>query len=165
MSSIKVEGMEEYLRLLDLNYTRLRSICGRSVHPGARIIANDCKNRIAGLVVDNDGHHGGKRRGPTQAQKDGLIESLGIAKLKNKAGSFDVKLGFDGYNGTVTKRWPKGQPNAMVARSVNKGTSFMVAQPFMDQSIEACRSPVEDKIEEQFYKELERLWGKYFDKH
>lgn len=163
MSSIKVEGMEEYLRLLDLNDRRLRNMCGRSVYPGAKIIGNDCKRRIGSLLVDV-GHHGNRKRYISQAQKDGLIESLGIAKMRQKGGSFDVKLGFDGYNGVVTKKWPKGQPNAMIARSVNKGTSFMAAQPFMDRSIEACRHPVEQKIEEQFYKELEKLWGRYFNR-
>lgn len=166
MSSIKVEGMEDYLRLLDLTNAKLRSICGRSIYPGAKIIAQDCKRRIQNLHVDTS--YFGKwsyRLGITNKQKEGLSDSMGIARIRRKGGSFDVKLGFDGYNKIKTKTYPKGQPNAMIARSVNKGTSFMKAQPFMDQSIEACRKPVEDKIEEQFYKELERLWGKWFDKH
>ena len=52
----------------------------------------------------------------------------------------------------------------MIARSLNKGTSFMEAQPFMDQTIDAARHPVEDRIEQQFYKELENLWGRYFER-
>lgn len=165
MSSIKVEGMEEYLRLLDLSQTKLKTLCGRSIHPGAGLIYKDCRKRINGLATEKGGHHGNTKRRLTEAQREGLAKSLGIAKLRNKRGTFDVKLGFDGYNSVVTKRWPNGQPNAMIARSVNKGTSFMPAQPFMDRSIEACRHPVEEKIEEQFYKELEKLWGKWFDKH
>ena len=162
MSAIKVEGMEEYLRLLDLNYKQLERMCGRSLYPGAKVIANDCKKRLQNLRTDDTyaAYHGGFKRGLTRRQKTGLIESLGIAKIRRKGGGFDVKLGFDGYNDVVTDRWPKGQPNMMIARSVNKGTSFMEAQPFMDQCIEAKRAEVEEAIEQQFYKEL----GKYWDR-
>ena len=169
MSHIRVEGMEEYLSLLDLNYKQLERICGRSIYPGAGYIYKECRKRLEAVRTDDHlfkfaEQYGRKRRGITTRQKQGLIESLGIAPLMNKRGGvFDVKLGFDGYNDIVSTKYPKGQPNAMIARSLNKGTSFMEAQPFMDQTIEAARHPVEDKIEAQFYKELERLWGRYFN--
>lgn len=170
MSHIRVEGMEEYLRLLDLNYKQLERICGRSIYPGAGYIYKECRRRLENIRTDDHlfkfaEQYNRKRRGITSRQKRGLIESLGIAPLRHKNGGIvDVKLGFDGYNDIVTNKFPKGQPNAMIARSLNKGTSFMEAQPFMDQTIEAARHPVEDKIEQQFYKELEKLWGRYFER-
>lgn len=168
MSHIRVEGMEEYLALLDLNYKQLERICGRSIYPGAGLAYKECRRRIENLRTDDHlfkfaEQYGRKRRGLTTRQKQGLIESLGIAKLRHVGGSLDVKLGFDGYNDIVSERWDKGQPNAMIARSVNNGTSFMEAQPFMDQTIEAIRHTAENKIEQQFYKELQKIWDKYFD--
>lgn len=171
MSFIKVEGMEEYLRLLDLNERQLTRICGRSVYPGAGLAYKECKKRLQAVRTDDHlfkfaEQYNRQRKGITTRQKNGLIESLGIAPLKRKSGGiYDVKLGFDGYNDIVSPKYPKGQPNAMIARSLNKGTSFMESQPFMDQTIEAVRHPAEDAIEEQFYKELEKLWDKYFDRH
>ena len=170
MSAIEVEGMEEYLALLDLNYKQMDRICGRSIYPGAKLISDDCKKRLINLKTDDSlfsvaTKYGRMLKGPTKRQKQGLIESMGIASMRKRGGTFDVKLGFDGYNDVPSTSSKKGtQPNAMIARSVNKGTSFMHAQPFMDQSIDACRKPVEDKIEEQFYKELERLWDRYYSK-
>ena len=32
----------------------------------------------------------------------------------------NVKLGFDGYNGMKTKKYPKGQPNVLLARSIKR---------------------------------------------
>lgn len=170
MSAIEVEGMEEYLALLDLNYKQMDRICGRSIYPGAKLIANDCKKRLINLQTDDSlfsiaSKYDRLLRGPTKRQKQGLIESMGIASMRKHGGTFDVKLGFDGYNDVPSTTAKKGfQPNALIARSVNKGTSFMVAQPFMDQSIEVCRKPVEGAIEEQFYKELEKIWDKYFSR-
>lgn len=168
MSHIRVEGMEEYLSLLDLNYKQLERICGRSIYPGAGYIYKECRKRLEAVRTDDhlfkfSEQYGRKRKGITTRQKQGLIESLGIAPLKHKSGGIvDVKLGFDGYNDIVSSRWRKGQPNAMIARSLNAGTSFMEAQPFMDQTVDAARHPVENKIEQQFYKELEKLWDRYF---
>ena len=170
MSHIKVEGMEEYLHLLQLNYKQMRNICGRSIYPGAGMVWKDCRRRIQNLRTDDHlfkfaEQYGRKRKGLTSRQKKGLYDSVGIAPLKHKNGGiYDVKIGFDGYNDIVSHRWPKGQPNAMIARSVNIGTSFMEAQPFMDECVDAMRHPVEDRIEEQFYTELERLWGRYFSR-
>lgn len=170
MSAIKVEGMEEYLRLLDLNYKQLERICGRSVYPGAGLAYKECRKRLEAVRTDDtlfrfSEKYGRMRRGITTRQKQALIESLGIASLRQKGGAFDVKLGFDGYNDIVSDRWKNGQPNAMIARSLNAGTSFMEAQPFMDQTIEAVRHPAEQKIEQQFYKELQKLYDRYFDMH
>lgn len=165
MAIIKVEGFSEFLGMLDLTYTQTKRICGRSIHPGAKIVANECKKRLENLKTDDTlfritEKFGDLRHGPTKRQKAALIESMGIAKLRPYRDGYDVKLGFDGYNDIVSSRWPKGQPNAMIARSVNKGTSFMEAQPFMDQSVEVSRLKAMKAIEEQFDKEIINIWGK-----
>lgn len=83
---------------------------------------------------------------------------MGIARIRENSTGWNVKVGFDGYNKIVTKRWPKGQPNAMIARSINSGTSFMIKYPFMDQTVRANEARVVDRIEEEFSKELEKVW-------
>ena len=93
---------------------------------------------------------------------------MGIAKMKRKEGGvFDVKLGFDGYNEVKTKKYPNGQPNAMIARSINSGSSYMRRQPFMDMTIRVSKDRAEAAIEKKFNEELERFWsrqggGKFF---
>lgn len=77
---------------------------------------------------------------------------MGLAPLKKKQDGWDVKLGFDGYNDIKSSKWKKGQPNAMVARAVNKGTSYMVAQPYMDRTIVATEYKADKAIEEEFIK-------------
>lgn len=60
--------------------------------------------------------------------------------MRDDDGYYNVKIGFDGYNSIRTKRWPKGQPNAMVARSVIRGTSFMAANNFMASAVRKARA-------------------------
>ena len=89
-----------------------------------------------------------------------MIESYGIAKIRKNKFGYNVKCGFDGYNDIVSKRWPNGQPNAMIARSINKGTSFMEAQPFMDTAVSSAEGATVEAMKNQFDHEIEKIWNK-----
>lgn len=160
MPRIELKGFKQYIELLDITAAQANRMVKKSVYPGAKIVANQCKKEIRSLVTDEDRSHGRMRNGPTKADVVGLINSLGIAKGRyNSDGTYDVKLGFDGYNElTKSKRHPKGLPNMMVARSVNSGTSFMKAQPFMEKTIRLTERDAVNAMSDQFDKELERIW-------
>lgn len=162
MAKIELTGIEKYVELLITTETQTKNMLGRSLHPGAKVVSDECKRRLENLRTDDSlfKYHA-YRSGPTSRQKRGLIESMGIARMRVHGGTYDVKLGFDGYNGipaNLPGRKAKVQANAMVARSVNKGTSFMKPQPFMDQTIIAKKAEAEKVIGEQFDKELAKYW-------
>ena len=50
---------------------------------------------------------------------------MGISPIKHDGDYINAKVGFDGYGSIPTKKYPKGVPNQLVARSVNSGTSFL----------------------------------------
>lgn len=161
MAEIKVEGMEQFIELLIATEKQTDRIIGRSIYPGAKIVAEKCKDCMKLFIVTETGKHAHKAHYPTPKQLEGLIESMGIAKILRKfGGTFDVKLGFDGYNKVKTKKHPTGQPNAMIARSINSGSSYMIRQPFMDQTIRLSKDKAEAIIGEQFDKELEKFWSR-----
>ena len=85
------------------------------------------------------------------------MESFGIAKMQDDHGFRNVKIGFDGYNEVKTKSFPNGQPNVMVARIFNSGTSFSSKQPFFDKAVRATRSTAKQKMIEVAEKELEKI--------
>ena len=177
MAQITVDGLAEYIELLMMTEKQTDRICGRSLYPGAKIIANECKKQINALVVDNTlfawNPH---RRGITGGWKKALQESMGIASMRRDRDGYNVKLGFDGYSDIRENRgYVDGKaitvynsnknpehrvPNAVIARTTNKGSSNLPAQPFMDRTIEVSRDKVEQAIMEQFSKELEKLWSK-----
>lgn len=151
------ETVREYLNLLRGALEKRKQLFTRSIKPGADIVADYCKGKLLDLKTDDtffkfSQQYNHPRRGPTKRQKAGLVESMGLAPIQKKPDGWDVKLGFDGYNDIVSERWPKGQPNAMIARSVNKGTSFMVAQPFMDKTVSVTTAKANKAIEEEFIK-------------
>lgn len=157
MANMKWQGLEEY----ELQLTRIRDASpeciGEAIHEGAGIIADAVRENINAIPVDNRFVRKGQMlTGISQPQKDGLLESFGIAPMQDDNGYINVKLGFDGYNGVKTKSYPNGQPNSVIARSVNAGTSFRVKIPFVDNAINAKKSEAENAIKNKFDEALER---------
>lgn len=80
--------------------------------------------------------------------------------MKKSNGVIEVHIGFDGYNRTIStrsvqKKWKnKHQANAMIARSVESGTSWMKKHPFIapavrksqDKAIEAMQTEYENEL-------------------
>ena len=68
--------------------------------------------------------------------------------MKKEGNEINTKLGFDGYNKQITKKYPKGQPNAMIARTFESGNSFTQKIPFIAPAVRAKREEAERKMAE-----------------
>lgn len=151
------KGMDEYLAKLGLLGEEEERMIGRAVHDGAGVVADAIRAGINALPVNDTGWYTAteqeKAKTVTATQKAGLQEGFGISAMKNDSGFLNVKLGFDGYNGTRTKAYPQGQPNAMIARAVEAGTSFRERRPFVAPAVRASKKAAEEamraRIDEQ----------------
>lgn len=148
MAKIEWKGLDELTRAISrLELHAKDQVIGPAVFEGAAIVADEVRQAIEDLPTDSGfGSPDHVLRGPNQAQKDGLMAAFGVAPMREDDGIYNVKLGFDGYNNIKTKRWPKGQPNAMVARSVERGTSFMAANKFIQKAIRRARARAEGRM-------------------
>ena len=63
--------------------------------------------------------------------------------MENDNGYINTKIGFDGYNATKTKKYPNGQPNALIARSIESGTSKHQKTPFVRPAISKAKAKAE----------------------
>lgn len=141
MAKIEMKGLDEYTRAISQLALRSKlEVCGPAIHDAADVVADAIREEMEALPTDYG--RGGfmyTLQGPNKVQKHHLLQSFGIAPLRDDNGFINVKLGWTGYNPIRTKRWPRGQPNAMVARSVERGTSFMSANPFVKKAISKAR--------------------------
>ena len=144
MATIKMTGIEAYSKALQELERRTRDeVIGRAVYEGSAIAADEVKGALEALPTDGGtGSQANPLDGINRVQKRALIASMGISPMKDKDGFVHTRIGFDGYNSIKTKRWPKGQPNAMIAASAERGTSFLAANPFMKRAVSACRKKV-----------------------
>ena len=160
MAELKNDKVDTFIELCTITNRQLDRLLGRSIYKGGKLLGNAVGKAVKTIPVDSRRHHGSRRNGLTQAQKDGLMESYGIARIKRGKYGLNVKLGFDGYNDVITKKYPKGQPNAMIARSINSGTSFLRKTPFMDNTVAQYEQATIKAIEEEFDKKVDKLFNK-----
>jgi len=155
LAKMKFPGLDEYITELEKLPRATTECIGRAVHDGAAIVADAVRQGINNLPIDERVVKPGQMlNGVTQKQKDGLLAGFGITPMENDNGYQHVKLGFDGYNTERRKNYPNGQPNSMIARSVNSGTSFSQRIPFVDNAVRQKKSACEEKMKETFDQEL-----------
>lgn len=160
MATIKFKKGDEYLgKIAKLEALTRHEICGSAIYGAAEIVADEIRDQLRKLPTDESwGGPDHETAGPRKAQKKGLYDSLGIASLQqDRNGMLNVKIGFDGYNSLKSQRWPKGQPNQMVARSVERGTSFMKGHKFVKKAMSRTRKRALDFMKESVDKSIEEI--------
>lgn len=152
MATWKFEGLDEYLRQLERLQGSSDQAIGKAIYEGAGVVAKACAAAIKALPVSNQYDS----NGITSVQKAGLIEGFGVSHAQTDGYYRNVKLGFDGYNGQKTHKYPNGQPNSLIARSINSGSSYRRKNPFMDKatasSKAACEATMQHVIETEIQK-------------
>lgn len=143
MAKITFPGMEAYIRQMEGLGKEIPKICNRALYDGAKILADAVREEIKTL----------DKLDPRDRQ--GLLDGMGIAHFWEEDGSVMTKIGFEGYNTWKTKRWPRGKPNALIARAQIRGTSWIYPNRFTaraakkarEKCIEAMRKRVEQELE------------------
>lgn len=149
-------GIDDYLAQLGNLEFDAPAAVGEAIYQGAKVVADQIRANIQAMPVsENKGHSSGSgRRNPTQAEKDGLLRGLGIARKQNDGGFINVKIGMHGYNSDVTEKYPKGKPNAMIARSIENGTTFMNRIPFISRTVRSTKAVAEEAMRTEIEKHI-----------
>lgn len=145
MAKITFGDVNKYIDKLYSLYDNADSMIEEAVNIGAGVMADGVRASLSDIPIDDRIYipEGEQRRGLRTIQWNGLYHSMGVSPIRNDGGFINRKIGFDGYNNVETDRWPSGQPNAMVARSVESGTYFMKKTPFMSKAIRATKAQTE----------------------
>ena len=93
-----------------------------------------------------------EKRYCTENEKKGLVESFGVTPIGSRNYIYDAKAGFDGYNEHI-----KSKPaNPMIANFVNRGTSYMRAQPFINRTKRAAETQAYQAMQDELNKVIEQ---------
>jgi HK97 gp10 family phage protein len=160
MATFKFEGVDDLIDQYKKLEKDTKNMIGRSIYNGAGVVMKSVKSAVEGIHTDDSfGTAENPVSGPSTIQKLGLIHALGIAPMRQDGTFWNVKIGFDGYNRVKTKTWPQGQPNMMVARSIESGTSWMSKQPFMRKAEQGSRARCEEVMRETIDNEIKKIIG------
>ena len=143
------KGIDEYISQLQNLEFHSDELIGRAIYKGADIVADAIKANIQSLPSS----------ACTDVEKAGLLNGFGIARMQDEGGYFNVKAGFDGYNDDVTKKWPHGKPNSMIARSIEGGTSWKAKHPFIAPAVRSSKDAAEKAMAEEIDKGINETMG------
>lgn len=162
MAKLRISGLQEYQSKIAKLGKDSEDIVKKAVYDGAKVAADEVKARLEALpAVSNDkalaAYREQKPTNLSNAQKTSLIASFGLAPMRNDFGFINTKVGFDGYNKIKTKKYPNGQPNAMIARSVESGSVALLKSPFVRPAATACKAAAEKAMEKRLTDEIEKI--------
>ena len=164
MAKWTMEGMSEYIAYLQSIAGVTDEAIGAGVYAMAEVVADKVRDNIQALpTVSNEANIATYRQGYSRLsdlEKQGLLEGFGVTPMQDDGGYKNVKLGFDGYNSIKTKKYPQGQPNVLIARVTESGSSYRQKTPFMRTAVNASRKEALEKGREA----VDRVLGDISDK-
>lgn len=159
MAQFQFQGLDEYLKTLSQLDGKTSGLIKRAVYDGAAVVADAVAAAIDKLP-ERDGYATPNElplSGITDDQKRGLKNGLGLTKIANENGYINTKLGFDGYNTVKSKKFPNGQPNALIARSINSGSSVRMKNPFVNNAVKSVQTKAEQAMAARFDADLSQI--------
>lgn len=143
MPTFTFEGLDIYSEELARLGKNVPKMMNAALYDGAKVMADAIQTEIDTLTELEP------------IQRQGLHDGLGVAHFWQENSATVTKIGFAGYNRKITKRWPRGQPNAMIARSIARGTSWMRANRFIKRATQKARKKCVEAMASRFDKEVE----------
>lgn len=151
------KGLDSYISYLQKIDAVTDEAIGEAVYEMAKVVADKVRSSIQALpTVSNEANIATYKKGYSRLsdeEKQGLLDGFGVSPMQDDGGYINVKLGFDGYNGVKTKKYPKGQPNALIARVTESGSSYREKTPFIRPAVNASKKQAEQagqmKIDEK----------------
>lgn len=161
MAKWTMEGMSEYIAYLQSIANVTDEAIGAGVYAMAEVVADKVRTNIQALpTVSNEANIATYRQGYSRLsdpEKQGLLDGFGVSTMQDDGGYKNIKLGFDGYNSVKTKKYPNGQPNVLIARVTESGSSYRQKTPFVRPAVNASRKEALEKGREAVDRVLEAV--------
>lgn len=142
------KGLDSYIAYLRSIDSISGDMVGEAVYEMAKIVADKVRANIEALpAVPNEANIATYKQGVSrlsEPEKQGLLDGFGVSPMQTDDGYVNVKLGFDGYNSVKTKKYPNGQPNALIARVTNSGSSYRQKTRFVDKAVSSTQKQAEE---------------------
>lgn len=178
--------MNELIGIMDKLGEQAPHVAARGLYDGAGVVADAVSQAVQGIATEQFEYaKGGRKRKPSPEEKAIVAGAQhGVAKFRNTGVSVQTSVGFQNAgHGAITWNHAKtsasrtkykagsngrmvhasqgtGQsmkPVALIANSINSGTSFMEKQPFLRKAFSQSKGSATAKIESTILEEMEKL--------
>lgn len=146
-AQINSDGIDEIFQTLRRLGEDAEGIAKQGIYEGAGMVADAVRANIDGIRSGGDEDWEAKRR---ETQKAGLREGLTTSPIQPYKNGIYGGVGFDGRNAA-------GQPNQLIARVFNSGTSFSSKQSFFEDAVRSTRNAAKQRIIDKMDEEFEKI--------
>lgn len=162
LMKIEVKGTDEYALKLSKLKAKSTAVAKKAVYFGAGLVIDKIRENLNALPTVKEGYNlkayrKGEKSKLSDLQKRGLVNGLGLTPMKYEDGYIHTKVGFDGYNVIKTRKYPKGQPNPLIARVLENGSSFMDGTEFIKKAVNQTRRAAEAKMDAVVEEEIQKI--------
>jgi HK97 gp10 family phage protein len=157
MANLKTTGLNETIKMLEKIEDDTDYIIEEALKESGGVVCDVCRKEISSLRTSDQYEGGNGKRFAKPSDIKGLLDSLGYSPVQLNGTVFDIKCGWGGYNKNKTKKYPNGHANKMIANAINAGTSFQIAQPFINRTAKKSKEEAIQKIQEVFDKAIKNL--------
>ena len=142
MARMEIKGIDDWMQKLSNYSDHIDEIAEKAVKAGANPVADEIRSSLASLPEDKFRYlrDGDFFSGVPSTQRKDLLEGFGITPVDvDHEGNTNVKIGFAGYGSHKTKKYPKGIPNALLARAIESGSSVRKKSPFVRKAVKRTK--------------------------
>lgn len=133
------------------------------VYKGGGAAADAVRSGVSGIsAISNKGWAVVNKRGVKEWEKNALLKGIGTSKIETDGADFtNTRVGFAGYyNGSdvpYRHKSGKGVPIPMLARSIEKGTSFMVGTRVIAKALRSNKNVIIKVMADTIEKNIEKI--------
>lgn len=156
MAKCKMIGLEAAFSEFGVIAKDSEGIAKMCVYDGAEIVADAVRRNIQNLPERDPKEHKAKPRGATKEEKEAMLKGLGVATHRTTSGTVNTSIGFDGYDGHPTPKYPNGHAISMIARTIESGSSWLNKTPFLKPAFNSSKAAAEEAMAARFDKEISK---------
>lgn len=155
MPKMIYNGLDEVSAMMGDLSEQTEGILKMAVYDGAHEVFEAVRAEIQALPVSERGSK--PPRDITPEQKAGLLSGMYGSTIQTKDGAVYEFISFEGYNNQLSEKYPKGQPNILIARSIESGATYMNKRPFVTKAAKTARPKALAATKNTFEREIAKI--------
>lgn len=150
----KTKGFDRLIKQLGelSNPIEVVNVVNKALEKGADVVADATRTELMNLKVDNRRRVEGQRDSITQLQKNALLRGFGISEIQKKKNNSNIKTGVNRDVNALN------QPNVVIARRLENGTSYMPKNPVFSRASKKARSQCLNAMADSVNESINKLW-------
>lgn len=155
MAQLTFTGAEEFCDKLLALGMHGQDIQKAALYDGAGVVADALREAVMTIP---DSVRGPKPYiGLLPGDKEDLAAAITIAKFETRTDEVNTAVSFAGYTRRTEKGYPNGVPVAMLARSLESGSSNRARYPFARHAINAAKAAAYQAMDKAAHDKMEEI--------